>query len=476
MPKNGKERNKKGKKLEKEIHELCDKLFLRIWAYPNPYYKGKNGIAVEMRDELVIFGNHVFIFEVKNRKLNINDYESEENNHTQWQKWKKKSIESQFQNFTGVEKNLKSVITVYEDKELKRELKIELPKNPIFHKILIVEGHRDIIKNANPGNISGSLCIKYSNDYNSLDYINKQFYHIGLKKDEGIFHIFDKAIMEKIVSNFTTATDFIQYLEAKEGAIKKLDSLYYQGEEDLIGYYFMNRSYNKSLKKYSIPIPDDKAKSKNLFIHQGVYKQWKEKEECKFKIQQEKKSDFFDKLINNTYNTALKGKLLGSSVFNTKNALYEMASEKRLTRLILSEFITKAIQEFPEESSSKIKRKVTCRLIENKERAYAFLQLELPNKKNIESFKQEDYNLRKLMIEIYCGVMKNKFPTLKKIIGIALWAPKIYQNSSSTDFLLLNCQNYNEEKINYYNDLNKNFGFMSEIKENNYSINEFYES
>ena len=65
MPKNGKERNKKGKKLEKEIHELCDKLFLRIWAYPNPYYKDKNGIAVEIRDELVIFGNHVFIFEVK---------------------------------------------------------------------------------------------------------------------------------------------------------------------------------------------------------------------------------------------------------------------------------------------------------------------------------------------------------------------------------------------------------------------------
>jgi len=55
MVNNGKEMNKKAKKLEKEIHELCDKLFLRIWAYPNPHYKDK-GKSEEIRDELVILG------------------------------------------------------------------------------------------------------------------------------------------------------------------------------------------------------------------------------------------------------------------------------------------------------------------------------------------------------------------------------------------------------------------------------------
>lgn len=63
------------------------------------------------------------------------------------------------------------------------------------------------------------------------------------------------------------------------------------------------------------------------------------------------------------------------------------------------------------------------------------------------------------MLEIACGVTKNKFPHLKKVIGIAIDAPK-FTDANSEDFILLNCEDWSEEEKKEYEELNKGFEFL----------------
>ena len=53
------------------------------------------------------------------------------------------------------------------------------------------------------------------------------------------------------------------------------------------------------------------------------------------------------------------------------------------------------------------------------------------------------------MLEVACGAAKLKFPHLKKVIGIAIDAPK-YASTNSEDFVLMDCQNWTDEERAHY--------------------------
>ena len=43
---------------ERLLADLCDRSFLKLWSYPNPFKEDKD----ELCDLLAVFENHVFIF------------------------------------------------------------------------------------------------------------------------------------------------------------------------------------------------------------------------------------------------------------------------------------------------------------------------------------------------------------------------------------------------------------------------------
>jgi hypothetical protein len=63
------------------------------------------------------------------------------------------------------------------------------------------------------------------------------------------------------------------------------------------------------------------------------------------------------------------------------------------------------------------------------------------------------------MLEIACGAAKLKFPHLKKVIGIAIDAPK-YASTNSEDFILMDCENWTDEERDRYDLANKEFLFF----------------
>jgi hypothetical protein len=57
------------------------------------------------------------------------------------------------------------------------------------------------------------------------------------------------------------------------------------------------------------------------------------------------------------------------------------------------------------------------------------------------------------VLELACGVAKNKFPHLKKVIGIAIDAPKD-RPTNSEDFILTDCQEWPDEQRQKYEEAN----------------------
>ena len=50
---------------EKMLAEFCERTFLKLWSYPNPY----KGDGHELCDLLAVFGDYVFIFFDRKKQL-----------------------------------------------------------------------------------------------------------------------------------------------------------------------------------------------------------------------------------------------------------------------------------------------------------------------------------------------------------------------------------------------------------------------
>jgi len=93
---------------EKLLAELCDRTFLKLWSYPNPFKDdGK-----EFCDLLVVFEDHVIIFfdrESHHLDKLLNDPE------LAWKRWKRNAVDAQILTANGAERYLKSGRKLYLD-------------------------------------------------------------------------------------------------------------------------------------------------------------------------------------------------------------------------------------------------------------------------------------------------------------------------------------------------------------------------
>ena len=64
------------------------------------------------------------------------------------------------------------------------------------------------------------------------------------------------------------------------------------------------------------------------------------------------------------------------------------------------------------------------------------------------------------MLEVACAAVKLKFPDTKRVIGIATDAPKFAGPSNSEDLLLMEFDDWNDERKAHYEDLNSELQFF----------------
>jgi len=364
-----------------------------------------------------------------------------------WNRWKKKAIDSQTRTAHGAERYIRSGRNIFLDKDLTIPFPFDIDRNEmVVHKIIVAHGAKDACEEYSGDNVYGSLGVSYGPSEADLPFP----FMVHIDKENPV-HVFDSHNLPIIFSELDTVYDFTSYLDAKINAIKAYDMLSYCGEEDLLAHYFLN--FDKSNNKHFIGTSRKDINA--IMIGEGEWKDFIELEIYKRKKLADKISYHWDKLIQITCQNTLDGTIRGSSPLRGRSAIHEMAKEPRFHRRALSERMMQSIRNFPE-SSQRIMRNLSFMPSFYKDKGYVFLQLKVDG---ITDYENEYRPKRLAMLEIACGAAKNKFDNLKTIIGIAIDAPK-YAETNSEDFILLDCTDWPDEQREHYKKSNEALGFF----------------
>jgi len=426
---------------ERLLSDMCENTFLKAWSFANPINKDKK----EFCDLVAIFENHMFIFFDREKQIKSDFLEKSE---LTWNRWYKEVIVKQINTCNGAARYINNGGELYLDADLKTKLPIPYDFSSIkIHKFIIAHGAKLACEQASESNINGSLGIIYA------DQIEQQKTHslftISLNRENPV-HILDSHNFPIIFKELDTFYDFTEFIIAKEKAILKYNYLSYCGEEDLLAHYYLN--FDENVNSHFIGSKEEKFDG--ILIGEGEWNDFIKTPAYKSKKDADEISYLWDNLIQKTCDNALKGVLGGNSnLFSGDSAIYEMAKEPRFSRRAISESMINAINNFPV-NNNPIVRYLSFMPSFYKNKGYIFLQLKAEVKNNDYSEYRE---VRRNMLELACGVAKNKFPNLEVIIGIAVEPPKLYRNLSE-DFVLLDCSKWTRQESEYYDKQNKETG------------------
>ena len=425
---------------ERLLADLCDRSFLKLWSYPNPFKEDKD----ELCDLLAVFENHVFIFFDRE---NLAFSKKENDPLINWNRWKKKVIDCQTRTAHGAERYIQSGRDIFLDKDLTIPFPFDIDlQEMVVHKIIVAHGAREACKTFSDDNIYGSLGVFYGPTGAELPF--PFMIHID---NENPVHVFDSHNLPIIFSELDTFYDFASYLDAKVDAIKAYHTLSYCGEEDLLAHYFLN--FDKSKNRHFIGTSEKDINA--LMIGEGEWKDFIELEIYKRRKKADQLSYHWDRLIQKTCQNTFDGTIGGSSPLTGRSAIHAMAKEPRFHRRGLSERMIESIRNFPE-TPQRIMRNLSFMPSFYKDNGYVFLQLKVDG---IADYENEYRPKRQAMLEIACGAAKNKFNHLKTVVGIAIDAPK-YAEQNTEDFILMDCTDWTDQQRKHYEKANEGFGFF----------------
>ena len=442
------------------LADFCNRTFLTLWSYSNPFKEDGD----ELCDLLAVFGNYIFIFFDRSSEL-AEDLDKDP--QVLWDRWKRNVIDKQIKTAHGAERYIRSGRPIFLDPQKNNPFPLLFDgKKAVIHKIIIAHGAKEACERASPENIYGSLSITYTDD----DSWPTWPFHIKIDKPNPV-HILDSHNMPIMLQELDTVSDFSAYLDEKTRAIAALDSLTYCGEEDLLCHYLLN--YDDVMKCHMI---GPKTRSQNdqingLWIGEGEWHGFIQTDLYKNTKNENHISYFWDDLIRRTCQNHLDGTLSGNSdLLREQNAIYEMVKEPRFMRRGLSAQIFSAVECFPKTKT--LTRQVTLLGSNEPNVAYVLLQFYAPDELRAEPNYREK---RIAILEIACGVAKNKFPQLVKVIGIGINAPKLLGNPGGEDFILMPCETWTDEDRSYYEEQNKDWNFFEnpKIHKSEYRVTEF---
>jgi hypothetical protein len=442
---------------ERLLAEFCERSFLKLWSYPNPYKDD----AHELCDLLAVFENHVFIFFDRENELADSP---DKDQQVLWDRWKRNVIDRQVRTAHGAERYIRSGRPIFLDGKGTAPFPLPIDSDKmIVHKIIIAHGAKEACENASNANVYGSLAITYSEN----DGASPHPFMVEINKRNPV-HIFDSHNLPIILGELDTVYDFASYLDAKLEAVAALDALNYCGEEDLLAHYYLN--YDSATKRHLIGTKDPTINC--VMIGEGEWHDFIETETYRNTKRVNRMSYMWDELIQRTCQNAMNGTLGGNSdlIRGGPSAIYEMAKEPRFVRRAIADRMIHAIESFPD-SSTKLVRNVSFIPSFYEDRAYVFLQLKVDEDMRAKPYYREK---RQTILEIACGAAKNKFPNLKTVIGIAIDAPKFVKENSE-DFILLPCEVWTDEMRAHYEAGNEGWDFFRSptLKEHRGRVTEF---
>jgi hypothetical protein len=189
---------------ERLLAELCERSFLKLWSYPNPYKDDGN----ELCDLLVVFEDEVYIF--FDREADLPET-STIDPRVFWDRWRRKAIDRQLVTARGAERYIRSGRKIFLDARQQKPFPLKVgTANLKIHKIVVAHGAKEACAAFSDANVYGSLAVTYSDDPGESELP----FMLNLDKADPI-HVFDSHNLSIILGELDTIFEFSRYLDAK---------------------------------------------------------------------------------------------------------------------------------------------------------------------------------------------------------------------------------------------------------------------
>ncbi len=283
-------------------------------------------------------------------------------------------------------------------------------------------------------------------------------------------HVFDQASLEIVMRERDTITDFTRYLQQREQLIRSKSLMISPSEAEMVANYMLTDGPDG----HRFPSPRDigAADDFKMSFVQGEYQAFKNSPKYAAMQAQRKESYVWDRLIKMYTGPVLAGTTesildIGPSVDLSERALRFMASESRLMRFGFSQGIAEALRGFQDSGLDRFARIFMRQGTKSSDLAYIFMILAYP-KGGLEGGYAQYRHTRTIMLETYCYVFLQKYPTYKTAVGIGVDAPG--GEGSSEDLMVIEAPVWSEKLLKDLEDRRAHFEIFEVGKVKKYGV------
>lgn len=380
---------------ENRLARLCDRTFLTMWSFSNPYKRP----GQELCDLLVVFGNDIVLFSDKSCA-----FRETGDLQLAWSRWCRNAVIESRKEVIAAERWIREhPDRVYVNANCKAQLPIPFPEGDDvrFHKVAVAHGSLRRCKAQMGG--SGSLLLNPSPGTFDLPFV------VSLLDSKHHFvHVLDDVTLDIVLQEIDTIADFVRYLRNKEQLFVEQSLLVPTHEEDLLAAHLQTRA--------SDPVGGfGLAMGQKLQVATGLWEHLRQRPEHIEKKKQDGISQVWDKIIDVVTQDALENKLLigQTDLASTEAGLRMMASECRFARRVLSIALVDLIKNAPTNS-------IVRRLVRPETKpwatrtAYVFFTFPMAS-----SSCDDDRKARAVHMYMYCLAIAGKYREYPHVLGIA---------------------------------------------------------
>ena len=435
---------------EQSLGKLCEGTFLSLWSYPRLYRDQRSEGRTEgkeVADLIVVFENDIVIFSDKRCAVPSSDDVKRD-----WSRWLRRAVTKSAEQAWGAERWIRHFPTrLFLDRQCTQPFPLPLPQMSTARFHLIVVAHEIAQRCARALGGSGSLMIK--SPLKGLSNHTEPFSIGDLDPSRSFVHVFDDTSLNIVMRTLDTIADFTAYLSKKETLLRSDQVIVAAGEEELLAF-FLTRMNPDGQRDFAFP-----SDFTGVVLTEGNWEGFQAHPQRLAQIQANKISYSWDRLIETFNKHALQGTQYHGApggVQGTERIVRFMAREPRTRRRMLAEGINELLSRTPP-------RQRAARVVAPSRPGdpfYVFLLLPLQR----EFSYDENRTARANLLQMYCRVVKIRFPEAEDILGIATESG-LDRTSRSEDAVYLDARMWTVDDESEARSIQAEFGLLTKTRE-----------
>ena len=442
---------------ERYLETLSRRTFLSLWGYPRIFRDQHSG--KEICDLLVVFDDNVIIFSDKHSL-----YKDTGRSSLDWTRWYKKAISESARQIWGAERWIKeNPHRLFLDQRCQKPFPLVIGSDVRFYRIAVAHGAEAYVRAL--GRTGLLIDPKIIGEAHAGDKSDP--FKVGYVDPEAkrFVHAFDRTALAAVMQTVDTIQDFTNYLRDKEALISSGRLSWAASEHDLLAAYLGNPNEERSFK-----IPPTYKKT---YVSAGNWEMFRGSPTRLIQQRADRISYFWDALIESYAKHVFAGTLHANTsshnIADNEKVLRLLARETRTKRRELSkrliEFVKKGEYAYrvvfsPDEAMPlpDLPPRTSPPSINNYSTAYVFAAPRTDSALPVD----ERMSLHIIALWGYCAALRERFPTMRDIIGILVEPNNLHLESMH--LLYIDGRQWGSEQEQIARKFREELGFTANMK------------